>query len=169
MVLRECAACGEGFKTYPSIIKQGKGRYCSRKCGYVGMTKKVEKQCEFCGAPFITIPADTTRGHGRYCSHRCRGLANTGDHRRGENCWNWRGGRTSENYRIRRSTENKEWREAVFARDNWTCQDCGARGGKLHAHHVFTFADYPEHRFDTWNGVTLCKSCHYQVHSTSVT
>lgn len=54
----------------------------------------------------------------------------------------------------------REWREAVFARDDWTCRDCGVRGGRLEAHHIKSWRDHPEHRFDTDNGLTLCKDCH---------
>lgn len=62
--------------------------------------------------------------------------------------------------RIRNSTKMVEWRTAIFKRDNWTCQACGARGGYLEAHHVKSFCDYPEFRFDIKNGTTLCKTCH---------
>jgi hypothetical protein len=36
--------------------------------------------------------------------------------------------------------------------------------GDIHAHHVFEFADFPEHRFSLWNGVTLCPYCHMKAH-----
>ena len=32
MVVRECNECGVEFKTYPSRIKTGRGKYCSKKC-----------------------------------------------------------------------------------------------------------------------------------------
>ena len=77
----------------------------------------------------------------------------------------WKGGVTPINQRIRNSIELHLWREAVFARDNWTCQKCGARSGNgkaviLHVHHKKSFANYPKLRVAIDNGITLCKKCH---------
>jgi HNH endonuclease len=83
----------------------------------------------------------------------------------GEKSNNWKGGITPINRRLRQSVEFRLWREAVFARDNWTCQKCEKRGGKLHPHHIKAFADYPELRFAIDNGETLCVPCHYRVHT----
>lgn len=77
---------------------------------------------------------------------------------------NWRGGITPENIKIRNSIEFSLWREAIFARDNWTCQKYGIRGGKLHAHHIQNFAQYPEIRFAINNGITLSKKAHKEFH-----
>jgi hypothetical protein len=79
---------------------------------------------------------------------------------RGEKHPNWKGGLTPISLRIRHSIEYRLWREAIFARDNWTCQNCGRKGGDLEAHHLKGFALFPELRFALDNGVTLCKSCH---------
>lgn len=80
---------------------------------------------------------------------------------RGANNINWKGGVTSEAEKIRKSVEYRIWREAVFARDNYTCQDCGIRGGtNLHADHIKMFAFHPELRFAIDNGKTLCVPCH---------
>lgn len=75
----------------------------------------------------------------------------------------WQGGITAEHKRIRKSVEFKLWREAVFARDNWTCQHCGERGTELHPDHIKPFATHPELRFDINNGRTLCKACHMKT------
>ncbi len=81
-------------------------------------------------------------------------------YRTGENHYAWRGGITPENKLIRHSKETSRWREAVFERDNWTCQECNIRGGKLHSHHIKSFSQYPELRFEVSNGITLCEKCH---------
>lgn len=84
----------------------------------------------------------------------------------GEKNNNWKGGITPLNEKIRKSIEYRLWREAVFARDNWTCQDCGIRGSvDLHADHVKMFAFHPEGRFAIDNGRTLCKDCHKKTNT----
>lgn len=64
----------------------------------------------------------------------------------------------------RRSTEYKEWRKAVYERDDYTCQACGEKGGKLNAHHIKQFAYFPNERLNVDNGITLCEKCHHAVH-----
>ena len=64
----------------------------------------------------------------------------------------------------RHCIEYKLWRNAVFERDNYTCQVCGARGVKVNAHHRKQYAFFPELRYDPDNGVTLCVPCHKAVH-----
>ena len=79
----------------------------------------------------------------------------------------WKGGITSENVKIRHSIEFRLWRESVFARDHWTCQQCGKVGGNLNAHHLKEFADYPALRFAIDNGQTLCVPCHNKTKKTN--
>jgi hypothetical protein len=84
--------------------------------------------------------------------------------RKGKKTWNWKGGITPINERIRKGIECRLWRESVFARDNWTCQKTGIKGGKLHAHHINNFADFPESRTSIENGITLSDKAHKEFH-----
>lgn len=80
---------------------------------------------------------------------------------KGEKHWNWKGGVTPINQKIRQSFDYKEWRMNVFVRDNFECQKCFQERGKyITAHHIKSFAHYPDLRFDINNGITLCENCH---------
>jgi len=82
----------------------------------------------------------------------------------GKNNPRWKGGVTYKHTLIRHSIQFRLWRESVFARDNYTCQKCSKRGGKLHPHHIKNFAEWPELRFAIDNGVTFCEECHRMFH-----
>ncbi len=58
------------------------------------------------------------------------------------------------------SSEYRQWRSDVFQRDNWTCQTCRIRGNTLVAHHIKSWAKFPELRYEIFNGITLCENCH---------
>src|SRR3990167_5162839 len=81
----------------------------------------------------------------------------------GENHYLWKGGIRSKEKLIRDSVEYRQWREIVFKRDNYTCQNCNQKGGRLQADHIKPFALFPELRLIVSNGRTLCKICHYQL------
>ena len=92
---------------------------------------------------------------------------------RGEKHWNWKGGTTKFRHHVMELAAYKKWRQAVFERDDFTCE-CGKRGGELHADHKVSFREIVE-RFglrtiadaincaflwDVENGKTLCVPCH---------
>lgn len=79
---------------------------------------------------------------------------------RGDGAHFWKGGINGENDTLRHRREYKEWRTAVYERDDYTCQCCGEKGGKLNAHHINRFSEFPELRYDIKNGITLCINCH---------
>jgi hypothetical protein len=51
-----------------------------------------------------------------------------------------------------------------LVKDNWTCQDCGRRGGNLQAHHKKSWAKFPKMRYWVSNGITYCPECHWKRH-----
>ena len=55
----------------------------------------------------------------------------------------------------------KQWRKEVKNRDSWKCvildENCN---GRLEAHHILPWSQYPELRYDIKNGITLCHYHH---------
>lgn len=85
---------------------------------------------------------------------------------------NWKGGQTTLATLIRKSRRYVEWRKSVRERDDFTCQECGKRGGDINVHHRVSFASILtsgelEKLWDIDNGVTLCEPCHLQTKSYS--
>ena len=106
------------------------------------------------------------KGHkinvGRKCLKETR--IKISDAQKGERGYNWKGGIEKENKKIHHSVEFRLWREAVFARDNWTCQKTKVKGGNIHPHHIQNFSQYHEFRFALNNGITLSKEAHLEFH-----
>ena len=84
----------------------------------------------------------------------------------GENASNWKGGITPKNKLLRTQVGWSKWRNQVFKRDNYTCQnincDCcnNKLGGTLHPHHIKHVATNPELIYDVNNGITYCENYH---------
>jgi len=90
----------------------------------------------------------------------------------------YNGGFESINREIRANKKYYVWRSSIFERDNYTCNYCNQKGGKLHAHHIEHLSDIiKEHDitniekalsckklWNTTNGLTLCIVCHNKVH-----
>ena len=55
-------------------------------------------------------------------------------------------------------------RGSIFARDDYTCLCCGARGGRLAAHHIIPWHAEHDLRYARANLVSLCVGCHAQFH-----
>jgi 5-methylcytosine-specific restriction endonuclease McrA len=51
-------------------------------------------------------------------------------------------------------------RLAVFTRDRWTCQACGATTKELQVHHRWYVPDKPPWEIPMSALVTLCRDCH---------
>jgi len=101
-------------------------------------------------------------------------------------------GRTPLYEKIRKLEMSVKWRNEIFERDNYTCQECGdCTGGNLEAHHINSFSnilgdflkEYDQFSpiedketlvrlsfkykpfWDLDNGITLCKDCHIKTNN----
>jgi 5-methylcytosine-specific restriction endonuclease McrA len=86
----------------------------------------------------------------------------------GKRSANWKGGVTPERQKLYGQDLWKNIVKEVFERDNWLCQKCGGKHqhkNPLHTHHIKSWADYPDNRFDLGNLITICKKCHHWIHS----
>ena len=61
------------------------------------------------------------------------------------------------------AAEWKEIRERIFARDDYTCQYCDERGGKLQCDHIVPVARGGIHEDD--NLITSCEACNMSKHA----
>lgn len=116
-------------------------------------------QCD-CGNKFETYSSTLKNGSGM-----CPKCWN--EHNRGENNPSWNPNLTDEDRDKNRCTQEgnqEDWRKQVYERDNYVCQCCGQRGGRLNAHHLDGYNWCKERRFDVGNGVTLCEDCHKAFH-----
>lgn len=149
-----------------------------KKISDVQTVGKKSISCKTCNLSFKIKKCE--EGKRVYCSWPCywvskkgitswnKGLKLSSEHLAkisGENASNWQGGISTENEIMRKRKEYRLWREAVFSRDNWECQECHdrSRGGHpvvLNADHIKPFALFPELRFAIDNGRTLCEPCH---------
>mgnify|MGYP001202508258 CR=1 FL=1 len=70
--------------------------------------------------------------------------------------------------RLLQTWRYRNWRTGVYERDNFHCQKCHKRGerrfGHLHAHHVESWNNHAELRYEVSNGITLCAVCHALFH-----
>jgi len=69
----------------------------------------------------------------------------------------------------RRSYRYEKWKGAVTSSNPYRCALCGRGslfedGPKLVVHHIKSFAQYPELKYEPSNGMVLCVDCHRKVH-----
>lgn len=170
-VIVQCEWCKKQESVTPT--RAGFYKFCSHKCrgewrskNWSGVNSPFwqsgirEKICENCNVSYRikdNQPITTFRKQ-RFCSHEC---SVEGRNTTGEKNPNWKGGHSN------RSNKQSKWARAVISRDNATCQRCGAQGIELHAHHLRSFKEHPELRWDIANGETLCFQCHWDEHTAS--
>lgn len=89
-MIKKCVICGKEFNTFPSRVKNNRGKYCSSVC-YRVKTPKISKTCPTCGKIFEVKKSHSNRKH---CSKVCYSKWSS-ENNRGENANSWKGGKVS--------------------------------------------------------------------------
>lgn len=114
--------------------------------------------CEICGKEVFDKPYRRSRT----CSKKCKDQLS--HIHRGEEHWNYKGENAGYIQRQRNWSQCREWRTEVLRLAGYTCAKCGVHGGRLTAHHLYTWNDNPIRRFDPANGACVCWKCHWAFH-----
>lgn len=155
-----CERCGIEYETTEFKRDRQKYKYCSDKCRY----PKLTFYCGTCGNEITSSPSRFKGREHYYCSVECERKDRKERFGR-ENNPSWNPNLTDEEREDKRKyPEYNEWRKEVFKRDNYTCKSCNTVGGKLNAHHINDYVNFPEQRLDLNNGITLCNICHKSFH-----
>ena len=165
-------------------------RYCSTKCHYDNVRTRKIVNCKTCGSEFIAHVRSLKKGLSKFCSHSCTRSTDekkkkTSLSMMGKNTWmkgrknhhsdetkkklsnRWKGKGNPNWTLVRADRVNRfsmpeyfQWRKQVLTRDRG-CQlkdvECS---GRLEAHHIKKWRDFPSLRFEASNGIILCSKHH---------
>lgn len=182
----QCPECGEVRNVYYKSICRAGHTICQACSVKVKLSKQLEAGAKFgrltvlhassrrgqsvcqCECGTLTEAANWSIENGETKSCGClraEQIKRVSHNPSGDKHHNWKGGVAGVRASVMAKKAYKSWRAGVFERDGYLCQKCAQRGGKLRAHHIFNFADYPALRLDPDNGITLCDECHKRLHS----
>ena len=182
MITKRCLKCNKKFSF---SLSSSKRKYCSQECYWADkkkrglippsrkgskLTKKHKKRLS---------EYNKGRKHSKEMKEKSRiaklGKKNPMYGKTGNKHPQWVGSKIKcFNKRIRKCLQYIQWRSDIFQRDNWICQTCNIKGGKLQAHHIKPFVVILQDNniktfeqaidckelWDINNGVTLCEDCH---------
>lgn len=168
---RNCTICNTIVTRKPAEFKS-ENTFCSRECYHVHNRsgyRKIKREiynCDYCSSEIERLPSTVANQTYIYCDRECKnrhhGLVFTGERHPSYNP----NLTDEERVQNRKYNEYYKWRQAVYERDNFTCQCCGDdTGGNLVAHHILNYSEHEELRTELDNGITLCDiKCHKAFH-----
>lgn len=146
-----------GIVRTPEERKKNSQAHLGKVPGNYG-TGRVTFACEVCGKDVFDKPYRKKRTCSKECKDKLLHI------QRGTGHWNFKGGDAGFRQRMRNWSQYREWRTAVLKRADYTCAKCKQRGGRLTSHHLSTWNNHPESRFDPLNGACACWKCHWAFH-----
>lgn len=158
-IIEKCETCGKEYYAPGWSIKKGFSRFCSLNCRRHNKETKLKMSLLKIGKPTwnkgLNKLIDKRIDYDRPTSFKSQGKCKLQEI-------------------IRHNFRYRKWRSDVYVRDDFTCQICGKRGGKIEADHNKPFSIIIEENniktleqaleckelWDTNNGRTLCLECH---------
>jgi len=126
----------------------------NRKVWNAGTAKIYHIKCVNCLTLF-----DANSSKRKFCSIGCYRAYN-----KGVNNYKWIEDRSKivgRHNRDAHDPDTKQWRRKVFERDYYKCQLSDIKcAGKIEAHHIKRWKDFPLLRYEVGNGITLCHYHH---------
>lgn len=146
-----CKNCGKVRMLYPSDVKLGRGKFCSKPCAAQVLKGEnsphwkegVKRACEECGKDFNIEQWRLNEGRkALFCSQACH-YKNIESTSSVKVRWDW------------------EWLHirSAFLEDRPLCAKCGS-GDRLEVDHIVPRAIAPERFKDPENLQVLCHTCH---------
>jgi hypothetical protein len=155
-IIKKCEICDKEFKAYFCYLKNGGARFCSTKCSNSRVKEFTkEHRDNISKAKKGVLKSDETKRRMSEAQKKTdKSYMLKNKH------WNWQGGKSNNrDIHSLNNREYREWRMEVFARDNFECKMCKEKVG-LQAHHILSWREFPELRFDVNNGIALCRAHH---------
>ncbi len=154
-MIKNCLFCEKEFGVDLNVVKKGHGKYCSYSCRnkYLWAQKEYRQHM-----------SDAHKGQKMNEGllkwvKSAEGRRMVSERMTGENHPKWISDRTklSQNGNKRKSPAAIVWAIRVKKRDHYKCQISNAEcAGHAEAHHILSWKDFPELRFEINNGITLC-------------
>ena len=81
MIEKKCLRCNKPFSVHDYVVRDGRGKYCSKKCHY---GEKIERTCLNCNKNFLARRSLVKRTGAKFCSRKC-----FHDYNKGETSFNY--------------------------------------------------------------------------------
>lgn len=174
MLKVNCLQCNKEATRYPSTLKSKV--FCSRNCRYTyyrndptwanwnkGLIRSQETKDKIALKNKENSKGTKNPFYGKHHTDITKAkirITKTGvrtGFNAGEKHYRWNPNREEVRQDRRNDPEYKQWRRKVWLRDNFKCkianQDCK---GRIEAHHILSWREHKELRYEINNGITLC-------------
>lgn len=151
MTIVKCKKCSVEFYAKPSWIKNGFGKYCSRKCSHESSRKGKIVQCFICKKDVYKSKKalNGSKSKNYFCSKSCQTTWRNSMVFIGKDHSNWKNGESTYRNILIKSTREKN------------CVLCNTDDIRLLAvHHI----DKNRLNNDVKNLIWLCHNCHFLIH-----